>query len=111
MFSTFLINILVSDEEDETQVSKEEENKEGEDPEKSEENDKLEEEKGPEEGVDSGGGDEEPEDNSAPSNTFGQCQNSLLLVLTFQLTDKFFFGFYFHLTAKAYKQLMLPSLN
>jgi hypothetical protein len=36
-----LINILVSDEEDETQVSKEEENKEGEDPEKSEENDKY----------------------------------------------------------------------
>lgn len=82
VFSTFLINILVSDEEDEAQVSKEEENKEGEDPEKSDENDKLEEEKGPEEGVDSGGGsgggDEEPEDNSAPSNTFGQCQNSLI---------------------------------
>jgi hypothetical protein len=29
----------------------------------------------------------------------------------FQLTDKFFLGFYFHLTGKAYRQLMLPSLN
>lgn len=61
---TQLDALKVSDEEDEAPLGKED-NKEGENT----ENEKHEDEKGAEEGVDSGGGEEEPDENSAPSNT------------------------------------------